>query len=72
MKNSQILPFIKNYVEFLSDELGRLHPEYRLTNIQKGWLNFCLTEILLTNSICWRRYERLPEPLKETVLHFMQ
>jgi hypothetical protein len=59
MKNSQILPFIKNYLDFLSDELGRLHPEYRLTNIQKGWLSFCLTGILLTNSICWRRYERM-------------
>jgi len=59
MKKSQILPFIKSYVDFLSDELSRLHPEHRLTNIQKLWISFCLTGILLTNSICWRRYERM-------------
>lgn len=59
MRRSQILPFVKDYIDFISDELARLHPEYSLTNIQKLWLSFCMTGILLTNSICWRRYERM-------------
>jgi len=59
MRTSQILPFIKDYVELLSKEMKSLHVEYRMTNTQKLWLSFCLTGILLTNSICWRRYERM-------------
>ena len=30
-----------------------------LTRIQQGWLAFCLMGILLTNSVCWERFERI-------------
>jgi hypothetical protein len=50
MKSIQILPFIKSYIELLSEELAKLHPEYRLTKIQKLWISFCLTGILLRQS----------------------
>lgn len=59
MRNSQILPFIKAYIELLSKKLNSTDAAYRLTNIQKLWLGFCLTGILLTNSICWQKYERM-------------
>jgi len=30
-----------------------------LTKTQRGWLSFCLMGILLTNSVCWARFERI-------------
>jgi len=30
-----------------------------LTRIQQSWLAFCLMGILLTNSVCWARFERI-------------
>ncbi len=58
MINAQILPFIKAYIKLLSDSLAVHHPAYRLTNRQKLWLSFCIMGILLTNSVCWARFER--------------
>ena len=58
MREVQILPFIKDYMRLLSESLAEHYPAYRLTNIQKLWLSFCLTGILLTNSVCWARFER--------------
>jgi len=58
MLRAQILPFIHDYLKLLSDSLAAHHPAYRLTKTQILWISFCLTGILLTNSICWARYER--------------
>jgi len=30
-----------------------------LSKIQRGWLSFCLMGILLTNSVCWARFEKI-------------
>ncbi len=38
--------------------LSKLKPSAKLTEIQKRWLGFCLTGILLTNSLCWAKFER--------------
>ena len=29
----------------------------KLTALQKAWLGFCLTGILLTHSVCWAKFE---------------
>lgn len=58
MLKSQILPFVRNYINLLSSSLAIHYPAYRLTKTQCLWLSFCLTGILLTNSICWARFER--------------
>ena len=34
-------------------------PYYVLSKKQKLWLSFCLSGVLLTNSICWKRFERI-------------
>jgi hypothetical protein len=34
-------------------------PNQKLSGIQRGWLGFCLMGIILTNSICWARFERM-------------
>lgn len=52
------LPFIKNYLDTLDDVIGKYKSGARLTRIQKGWLGFCIMGILLTNSVCWARFER--------------
>lgn len=50
--------FIKNFVTDLDAALGKLKPTANLTSLQKIWLGFCLTGILLTNSVCWAKFER--------------
>ncbi len=50
--------FIKIFVENLNDSLKHLKPEAALTRLQRQWLSFCLTGILLTNSICQSKFER--------------
>ena len=50
--------FIKRYIEDLNNSLERYQPGARLTFIQKTWLNFCLTGILMVNAVCWAKFER--------------
>ena len=58
MIQAQLLPFIRDYIRLLSGSLAEHHPENRLTQKQELWLCFCLTGILLTNTVCWARFER--------------
>ncbi len=52
------LEFVTVYVDGLSDCLAEHDPKARLTPTQKDWLSFCLMGILVTNSVCWARFER--------------
>lgn len=58
MLEAQILQFIKDYINLLSDSMSESHPEFSLTRIQRLWLCTCLRGILMTNKICWSSYER--------------
>ena len=41
------------------DEAIRAHqPNCGLSALQRTWLAFCVTAVLVTNSICWARFER--------------
>jgi len=51
-------PFINEFVEELDKSLRTLEPTAGLTRIQKKWLAFCLLAILVTNSVCWAKFER--------------
>ena len=53
------LPFIKNYVEKLDDAIKAHYPEKGLTRIQRCWLSFCVTAIIVTNSVCWSRFQSI-------------
>ena len=55
---SQSLPFVTEFIEELNRALRQIHPKARLSEIQKGWLRFCLLAIVVTNSVCWKRFER--------------
>jgi len=51
-------PFIQAYVEELDESLRKVAPGAGLSNLQKKWLAFCLLAIVVTNSVCWARFER--------------
>jgi hypothetical protein len=56
---SEPLPFIQDFIEDLKEGLHVHNPNIKLSKIQQGWLGFCLMGIILTNSICWARFERM-------------
>jgi hypothetical protein len=58
MLMSEPASFIKTFVADLDTALGKLKPNVKLTQLQKIWLGFCLTGMLLTNSVCWAKFER--------------
>jgi hypothetical protein len=53
------LPFIKTFVDELDTGLRAHEPGGGLSSTQRKWLGFCLMGILLTNSVCWARFERV-------------
>jgi len=55
---SEPASFIKTFVADLDAALGKLKPKAKLTQLQKIWLGFCLTGMLLTNTVCWAKFER--------------
>jgi DDE superfamily endonuclease len=52
------LPFIRAFVEAIDEAIAAHSPGQRMAALQQAWLSFCLTAILVTNSICWARFER--------------
>lgn len=58
MLMSEPAQFIKAYVTDLGTALGKLKSNAKLTEIQSDWLGLCLTGILLTNTVCWAKFQR--------------
>lgn len=58
MLMSEPAQFIKTYVIELGEALGKLKSNAKLTEIQGTWLGLCLTGILLTNTVCWAKFQR--------------
>ncbi len=58
MLSNKAAEFIRIFVEDLNKFLSSFKPDAVLTRIQMVWLSCCLTGILLTNSICWTKFER--------------
>jgi len=52
------LPFVKNYIELIDEAIKTDCPDKGLTRIQKQWLSICIMAILVTNSVCWARFQR--------------
>jgi hypothetical protein len=52
------LPLIDQFVEDLEACL-RSHSGGRgLSRVQRAWLKFCLMGVLMTNTVCWKAFER--------------
>lgn len=56
---NSILPFISNFVEELNQNMQKVNPKSKLSKAQRWWLNFCLMGILLSNQICWTKFEQI-------------
>ena len=52
------LPFVCAFVEAVDKAIATHSPGQRLSTLQRAWLAFCVTAILVTNSICWARFAR--------------
>lgn len=52
------LPFVTAFVDELDGVLKRIDARAGLSRIQKEWFEFCLVAIVVTNSVCWKRFER--------------
>ena len=51
-------PFVSAFVEAIADAIREQHPSHTMSATQRAWLAFCVTAVLVTNSICWARFER--------------
>lgn len=52
------MPFIDVYVEALDQTVRTGAPGRKLSRAQRAWLKFCLMGVLLTNTVCWKAFER--------------
>jgi hypothetical protein len=56
---SEPLPFVRAYLEALDTQLRACSSAQRgLTRLQRHWLGFCLMGMMITESLCWARFER--------------
>ncbi len=55
----KLLPFVENYTELLNEALSQHSSGMELSKTQKFWLGFCVTGIILTNSINWSAFSRI-------------
>ena len=51
-------PFVNAFIDAVDEAIRAHSPSHGLTAIQRAWLAFCVTAVLVTNSICWARFER--------------
>src|SRR5438105_1112078 len=51
-------PFVSAFVDAIDEAIRAHSPYYGLSTMQRAWLAFCVTAVLVTNSICWARFER--------------
>jgi hypothetical protein len=58
MLMSEPAQITKTFVTDLDAALEKLKPNAKLTQIQGHWLGLCLTGILLTNGLCWAKFQR--------------
>ena len=52
------LPFIRSYVNAINQALIDNGSNRAMTAIQCYWLSFVILGLLVTNSLCWSRFER--------------
>ena len=52
------LPFVTEFVDELHEALGKYQPGAGLSRLQRFWLSFCLMGILISNTVCWAKFER--------------
>ncbi len=51
-------PFVSAFVDAVDAAIRTYQPHHALSVTQRTWLAFCITAVLVTNSMCWARFER--------------
>src|SRR5207302_260877 len=51
-------PFVCAFVDAVDAAIRTHQPHHAMSVTQRTWLAFCITAVLVTNSICWARFER--------------
>jgi hypothetical protein len=54
----QPAPFVRAFVEAVDDAMRAHHPRQTMSATPRAWLAFCVTAVLVTNAMCWARFER--------------
>jgi hypothetical protein len=54
----QPAPFVRAFVDAVDAVIRLYQPQHAMSVTQRTWLAFCLTAVLVTNSICWARFAR--------------
>jgi len=52
------LSFVTRFIDALNEAIEESKPGWGLSGIQKTWLSFCILAVLVTNSVCWAKFER--------------
>jgi len=51
-------PFVGAFIDVVDEAIREQSPSHGMSAMQRTWLAFCITAVLVTNSICWARFER--------------
>src|SRR6266705_839648 len=51
-------PFVRAFVDAVDAAIRMHQPHHAMSVTQRTWLAFCITAVLVTNSICWARFAR--------------
>ena len=51
-------PFVSAFVDAVDEAIRTQSPSQGMSAMQRAWLAFCVTAVLVTNSICWARFAR--------------
>src|SRR5262247_3323821 len=51
-------PFVRAFIDAVDDAIRASQPHHGMSALQRTWLAFCVTAVVVTNSICWARFAR--------------
>jgi hypothetical protein len=51
-------PFVSAFVTAVDEAMRAHSPGHGMSALQRAWLAFCVTAVLVPNAICWARFER--------------
>jgi hypothetical protein len=52
------LPFVTAFIDELNKGIKEYQPNEHLSRTQKAWLDFCIMAVLITNTVCWAKFEQ--------------
>ena len=53
------LDFAKEFIKSVNQCIEKERPGRKMSRHQQWWLAFCITAVVLTNSVCWAQFERI-------------